>query len=52
LPSSAAPALLPNVGFRLDRDSTPVIKLASAYHVLVVHPAVPAKSLGTNDRIE
>jgi tripartite-type tricarboxylate transporter receptor subunit TctC len=46
LPSSAAPALLPNVGFRLDRDFAPVIKLASAYHVLVVHPAVPAKSLG------
>ena len=46
LPSSAAPALLPNVGFRLDRDFVPVIKLASAYHVLVVHPDVPAKSLG------
>ena len=46
LPASAAPALLPNVGFRLDRDFAPVIKLASAYHVLVVHPAVPAKSLG------
>ena len=46
LPSSAAPALLPNVGFRLDRDFAPVIKLASAYHVLVVNPDVPAKSLG------
>jgi tripartite-type tricarboxylate transporter receptor subunit TctC len=46
LPASAAPALLPNLGFRLDTDFAPVIKLASAYHVLVVHPAVPAKSLG------
>jgi len=46
LPASAAPALLPNVGFRLDGDFAPVIKLASAYHVLVVHPDVPAKSLG------
>jgi tripartite-type tricarboxylate transporter receptor subunit TctC len=45
LPASAAPALLPNVKFRLDSDFVPVIKLASAYHVLVVHPSVPAKSL-------
>lgn len=46
LSSSAAPALLPNISFRLDTDFAPVIKLASAYHVLVVHPSVPAKSLG------
>jgi tripartite-type tricarboxylate transporter receptor subunit TctC len=46
LSSSAAPALLPNVSFRLDTDFAPVIKLASAHHVLVVHPSVPAKSLG------
>jgi tripartite-type tricarboxylate transporter receptor subunit TctC len=46
MPASAAPAILPNVGFRLDGDFAPVIKLASAYHVLVVHPDVPAKSLG------
>jgi tripartite-type tricarboxylate transporter receptor subunit TctC len=45
LPSAAAPALLPNVSFRLDTDFTPVIKLATAYHVLVVHPSVPAHSL-------
>jgi tripartite-type tricarboxylate transporter receptor subunit TctC len=45
LPSSAAPALLPNVSFRLDTDFAPVIKLATAYHVLVVHPSVPANSL-------
>jgi len=45
LPSAAAPALLSNTAIRLDTDFAPVIKLASAYHVLVVHPAVPAKSL-------
>jgi tripartite-type tricarboxylate transporter receptor subunit TctC len=46
LPDSAAPALLSNVSFQLDTSFSPVIKLASAYQVLVVHPAVPAKSLG------
>ena len=46
LPASAAPALLANVNFRLDTDFAPVVKLASAYHVLVVNPSVPAQSLG------
>jgi len=45
LPASAAPALIANLNFRLDADFAPVIKLASAYHVLVVHPSVPAHSL-------
>jgi tripartite-type tricarboxylate transporter receptor subunit TctC len=45
LSSTAAPALMPNVAFRLDRDFSPVIKLASAYHVVVINPSVPAKSL-------
>ena len=45
LPASAAPALLPNLGFALDVDFAPVIKLASAYHILVVNPSVAAKSL-------
>jgi len=45
LPSAAAPLLLPNVGFRLDTDFVPVVKLATAYQVLVVHPSLPAKSL-------
>ena len=45
LPGMVAPALLSNVSFRLDTDFTPVIKLATAYHVLVVNPAVPATSL-------
>jgi len=46
LPTSAAPALLPHSSFRLDADFAPVIKLASAYHVVVVYPGVPAKTLG------
>jgi tripartite-type tricarboxylate transporter receptor subunit TctC len=46
LPSSAAPALIPTVNFRLDADFIPVIKLAQANHVLVVHPGVAANSLG------
>jgi tripartite-type tricarboxylate transporter receptor subunit TctC len=33
------------VSFRLDADFAPVIKLASAYHILVVTPSLPAKSL-------
>jgi tripartite-type tricarboxylate transporter receptor subunit TctC len=45
LSASAAPVLLPSVGFRFDTDFAPVIKLATASHVLVVHPSVPAKSL-------
>src|SRR5262245_34061367 len=45
LPSAAAPLLLPNVGFRLDTDFVPVVKLATAYHVLVVHPPLPARLL-------
>jgi tripartite-type tricarboxylate transporter receptor subunit TctC len=45
LSSTAAPALLPKVAFRLDRDFAPVVKLAAAYHVLVVNPSVPAKSV-------
>jgi tripartite-type tricarboxylate transporter receptor subunit TctC len=42
---SAAPALLPKVGFRLDTDFTPVIKLMTAHHLLVVTPSVPARSM-------
>jgi tripartite-type tricarboxylate transporter receptor subunit TctC len=45
LPASAAPALMPNLNFRLDADFAPVIKLASAYHILVVTPSLPVKSL-------
>ena len=45
LSASAAPALLPNISFRLDAEFIPVIKLASAHHILVVNTSVAAKSL-------
>ena len=45
LPTAVAPALLANLNFRLDTDFAPLIKLATADHILVVHPAVPATSL-------
>lgn len=45
LASTVAPALLPHIGFQIDADFVPVIKLAAAYHVLVVNPAVPANTL-------
>jgi tripartite-type tricarboxylate transporter receptor subunit TctC len=45
LSTSVSQALLPNVAFRLSADLQPVIKLATAYHVLVVNPGVPAKSM-------
>ena len=31
---------------KLDDEFSPVIQLATAYHVVVVHPSVPAKTLG------
>jgi tripartite-type tricarboxylate transporter receptor subunit TctC len=45
LPEVVAPALLSNIGFRIDADFVPVIKVMTASHVLVVNPAVPAASL-------
>jgi tripartite-type tricarboxylate transporter receptor subunit TctC len=45
LSATVAPALMPNVGFRLDEDFAPVAQLASAHHVLVVHPSLAAGSL-------
>jgi tripartite-type tricarboxylate transporter receptor subunit TctC len=45
LASAVAPSLLQHIGFQLDTDFDPVIKLAAAHHVLVVNPAVPAHSL-------
>jgi tripartite-type tricarboxylate transporter receptor subunit TctC len=45
LPTAVAPALLTNLNFRLDTDFAPLIKLATADHILVVHPSVSAASL-------
>jgi tripartite-type tricarboxylate transporter receptor subunit TctC len=44
LPLVAAPALLPNLGFQLETDLVPVVKVSVSYNVLVVNPSVPAKS--------
>jgi tripartite-type tricarboxylate transporter receptor subunit TctC len=43
--SAVAPSLLANVNFRLESDFVPVIKTATAHHVLVVHPSVDAKTV-------
>jgi tripartite-type tricarboxylate transporter receptor subunit TctC len=40
-----APALLPQVNVRLERDFAPVAKLSTSYNVLVVHPSVPVHSV-------
>jgi tripartite-type tricarboxylate transporter receptor subunit TctC len=45
LPGMTAPALLPNVSYRMDADFVPVVKLSTSYNVLVVHPSVPANSV-------
>ena len=45
VPSVAAPSLLPKIAYRLDSDFEPVIKTSVSYHVLVVNPDVPAKSV-------
>ena len=45
LPTTATPALLPNISFQLDVDFAPVIKLITSHHVLVVNPSVPARSM-------
>ena len=45
VPVTAAPAFLSNMPFQLDKDFIPVIKIATSYNVLVVNPAVPARSV-------
>ena len=45
VPSVAAPSLVPNISFNLDKDFDPVIKATVSYNVLVVNPSVPAKTI-------
>jgi len=45
VPSVAAPSLVPNISFNLDRDFDPVIKATVSYNVLVVNPSLPAQSV-------
>jgi len=44
-PHSAAPFLAKNVGYDPVRDFAPISRIGSYTFVLVVHPAVPAKSI-------
>lgn len=46
LSATAGQTLLPESRIRLEEDFAPVIQLATAYHVVVVHPSVPANTLG------
>jgi tripartite-type tricarboxylate transporter receptor subunit TctC len=39
------PALAPKKGIRLQTDFAPVVKIATGYTVLVVHPSLPAATL-------
>ena len=45
VPVTAAPAFFSNMPFQLEKDFGPVIKIATSYNVLVVNPAVAAKSV-------
>ena len=44
-PSVAAPSLVPNISFNLDKDFEPVVKATVSYNVLVVNPSVQAKTV-------
>jgi tripartite-type tricarboxylate transporter receptor subunit TctC len=45
VPSVAAPSLVPNISFNLEKDFEPVIKATVSYNVLVVNPSVPANTV-------
>jgi tripartite-type tricarboxylate transporter receptor subunit TctC len=44
-PSVAAPSLVPNISFNLDKDFEPVVKATVSYNVLVVNPSVRAETV-------
>jgi tripartite-type tricarboxylate transporter receptor subunit TctC len=44
-PISAIPALVPNASFKLLTDFAPLIRVGTAYNVLVVNPSVPVHSV-------
>jgi tripartite-type tricarboxylate transporter receptor subunit TctC len=41
----AAPALLPNMRVRIDRDFAPVVRMSTSYLAMVASPSVPATSV-------
>jgi tripartite-type tricarboxylate transporter receptor subunit TctC len=44
-PVAAAPSFLPNASFKYDEDFAPLIRIGTAYNVLVVNPSVPVNSV-------
>jgi tripartite-type tricarboxylate transporter receptor subunit TctC len=44
-PVAAAPALLPSAPFSYEKDFAPLIRIGTAYNVLVVNPTVPANTV-------
>ena len=45
VPTTAVPALMPNLGMRPDADFIPTVKLSKSYNALVVSASVPAQSI-------
>ena len=45
VPTTAVPALMPNLGMRPDVDFIPAVKLSKSYNALVVSASVPAQSI-------
>jgi tripartite-type tricarboxylate transporter receptor subunit TctC len=45
VPTTAVPALMPNLGMRPDVDFIPIVKLSKSYNALVVSASVPAQSI-------
>jgi tripartite-type tricarboxylate transporter receptor subunit TctC len=45
VPTTAVPALMPNLGMRPDVDFIPTVKLSKSYNALVVSASVPAQSI-------
>jgi tripartite-type tricarboxylate transporter receptor subunit TctC len=44
-PFAAVPALVPNAAFKYDKEFAPLIRIGTAYNVLVVNPSVPVHSV-------
>jgi tripartite-type tricarboxylate transporter receptor subunit TctC len=44
-PIAAVPALVPNASFNLEADFAPLIRVGTAYNVLVVNPSLPVNSV-------
>jgi tripartite-type tricarboxylate transporter receptor subunit TctC len=45
VPTTAAPSLIPNIGYNIEADFAPVVQLSTSGNVLVVNPSIPAKTV-------